>query len=519
MKNINKPEFDVEKLQQRIYELEKIENSYEQVVDAFTEGFVMDLYNQDIIKQVSNETLQRWFSNPDDYMEQITSLLTYYYIVDGNIFQLFDLIFTLPNFDYKITVLEKDEKSKDDLKVIKYFLDKKIRHKELSRDLAVQLASKGTLLGTWLGNKKDPYFHTFDDLQYIYPYGRYNGRMIGVIDLKWLDSKKEEERQLIYNNLNPIVTEAKYNKYKDSSGDSEKEAGTRYVTLPPETSLVDRIHTLSRNQRLGIPFGTQALFDMQHKQKMKDLEKAVANKIIRAIAVLKFKGKDDNDVRVKSADKKKVHNRVKIALEKMGKDDAITCLAIPDFAEFSFPELKNGDKALSPDKYKSINNDITSATGVSDVLSNGTNGNYASANLNLDILYKKIGVIIEKIEIIYNQLIDIVLGKRGENYIFEYNTEKPLSKKERVDILLKLQMQGYSTKAIIDEIGINYEDYFNQSVYEIEELGAREKIIPPQTSYTLSDKGGGRQSEDNPENESTISTKENDGNNNPSTDD
>ncbi|MGJ0846624.1 hypothetical protein ACR77J_08040 [Tissierella praeacuta] len=513
----NKSTLMIEELQKKVDELEQVHNSYDEVLGNFVEGFVMNLYEQDIIKRVSNATLQQWFSNPDEYMTQITTLLTYYYIVDGNIFQLYDLIFTLPNLDYKITALEKDEQSKSDIKKIRYYLDKQIRHKDLTRDLAVQLASKGTIIGTWLGNNKNPYFYTFDDLNYIYPYGRINGQMAGVVDLKWLDGKKEEERELIYKNLSPLITRQKYEKYKNNNS-KDKEKDLRYIVLPTDKTLVERIHTLSRNQRLGIPYGTQALFDMQHKQKLKDLEVAVANKIIRAIALLKFKGKTDNDVPVPVSDREKVFKRVKAALEKINKDDGITCLALPDFASFEFPEIKNGEKSLNPEKYESINNDIGTAIGISDALSNGTNSNFSSANLNLDIIYKRIAVMIQKIEIIYNQLIDIILGeKKGANYIFEYNTDRPLTKKERVEILIKLQNQGYSTKAVVDELGINFDDYYRQSIYEIEELKMRERIIPPLTSYTITSDDAGRPEEDNPDNENTISSKENGGNANPET--
>ena len=485
----NKKTIDLEQLQQRVYELEKVKNSYSEVLDAFVEGFVMDLFNKDIIKRIDNSTLQTWFSNPDDYMKNITTLLTYYYIIDGNIFQLFDLIFTLPPLDYKIDVLQKDDQTPNDLKLIKLYLERKINHKELTRDLLVQLASKGTVIGTWLGNKKEPYFYTFDDLEYVYPYGRYKGKMTAVVDLKWLDNKSEEEREIIFNNLSPIITQQKYQAYKNNNK-PENEKKLRYIMLPIEKTLVARIHTLSRNQRLGIPFGTQAIFDMQHKQKLKDLETAIANKIIRAIAVLHFKGKDDNGIKVTPEDKRKVFNGVKKALEKNASQNGITCIAIPDFAEFDMPDIKNAEQTLSPDKYESINNDISTATGVSPTLNNGTKGNYASGALNLSIIYKKIGVLLEKISPIYNLLIDFIFGERGENYLFSYNTEEPLSPKEKLASLHKLQAQGYSTKAVLDRIGIDADEYFEQSIYEIEDLKLREKIIPPKTTYTMSDNGG-----------------------------
>ena len=92
--------------------------------------------------------------------------------------------------------------------------------------------------------------------------------------------------------------------------------------------------------------------------------------------------------------------------------------------------LKNIDDILSPDKYESVNNDITSGTSISSVLTNGTGGNYASANLNLEMLYRKIDAMLEQIEEIYNQLITIVLGKsKGKKYRFEYIKGVPLSKK------------------------------------------------------------------------------------------
>lgn len=486
---------EIERLQKRINEIEEYSNSYSDTLNTFVEGFVMELYNQDVIKKISTSTLQNWFSNPDQYMQQITNLLTYYYIVDGNIFQLYDLIFTLPQLDYSVTVLEKDEQSQKDLQVIKYFLEKKIRHKELTRDLAVQLASKGTILGTWLGSSKDPYFYTFDNLEYIYPYGRYKGKMVGVVDLRWLDDKSEKERQVIYGNLSPMITERKYKRYKEES-DSEKKEELRYVTLPVEKSLVERIHTLSRNQRLGIPFGTQALFDMQHKQVLKNLEVAIANKIIRAIAVLKMRGKDDNDVKVSADDKKKVFAGVKKALEKNSKDDGITCIAIPDFASFEFSKIEGGDKILNPDKYDSVNNDISASTGVSPVLSNGTGSNYSAASLNLSIMYKKIGILLEKIELIYNQLINIILGERGENYIFSYSKTEPLQPKDKLDALFKLQSQGFSTKAVLDSLGIESDEYFKQSIFEIENLKLREKIVPPLSTYTITENEGGRPSGD-----------------------
>ncbi|MCD3245295.1 hypothetical protein G8S21_04940 [Clostridium botulinum C] len=509
---IEKQSLQIEQLQEHINELERQYNTYDDVVDAFIDGFVMDLCNNGKIKTVNLDTLQLWFNNPDKYINNIVNLLTYYYIIDGNVFQLYDLIFSLPPLDYQIKVLKRDKDYKEDLSTINLYLEKKIQHKQLTRDLLVQLAHSGTLIGTWLGSKREPYFNVFNNLKYVFPYGRAKGKMVAVIDLQWFDEMSELERKLTFENLSPLITENKYKKWKEYNG--ENEDALRYIMLPISKTLVARIHTLSRNQRLGIPYGTQTLFDIQHKQKLRDLEQSIADKIIKAMAVLKFRGKDDNDSKVKESAKRKVLAGVKRALEKGVKDkNGIACIAMPDFATFEFPEIKNGDKTLDPKKYDSIDNDITNATGISQVLTNGTKGNYASAKLNLDVFYKKIGVMLEIIEEIYNQLIDIILGEeKGCNYIFQYNKDTPIEREKKLDTLIKLEAQGYSAKYVLDILGISSEEYFEESIYEIEKLKLREKIIPPLNTNVLSGKDGNDigspKLDDSDSSDATIESKE-----------
>ncbi|NFH40690.1 hypothetical protein [Clostridium sporogenes] len=507
----NRNTLELEKLQQRIDELEKQNCTYDEVLETFSEGFVMDLFDKDIIKTISYETLQTWFSNPDTYIQEINNLLNYYYISNGDIFQLYDLIFSLPKLNYKIKAFEKNENYEKDLVLINKFLQNKVNHKELTRDMLIQLISSGTVICTWIG-KKEPYLYIFDNLEYIYPYQRYKGKLQAVIDLSWLDNKSDEERESIINNLSPLITQKKYEEYLNNND-------KKLVKLPIDKTIILRNHTLRRNQRLGLPSGTQTIFNILHKQKLKDLEVAIANKIIRAVALLKFKGKDDNDITVKESQKRKVYQSVKSALQKNSKNDGgITCLGIPDFASFEFPKIENGDKILDPKKYDSINFDSSTSIGISPVLTSGMLGNYASAKLNLDMLYTKIGVLLEQIEEVYQQLFKIVLGDRADNYRIIYDKDAPLTKKEKIDILMKLHNEGYSVKHVVDLIDdVDYEEYIEQSTYEIEDLKLRDKIIPPKTSYTLTDKGNeaGTPTQDDSTEESTIQDKTNGGNGTP----
>jgi len=507
----------VSDMQLKIDELEKQYNSYNDVVDSFVDGFVLEMTQN--IKTIDMDTLQRWFSNPDDYMQQISNLLTYYYIIDGNISQLYDLIFSLPELNYKIKTYKRLGSYENDMLAIKIALERNVKHKTLTRELLVQLANNGSVVGTWLGSKKEPYFNVFDDLDYIYPYGNYKGKMVGVFDLSYIDTLTPEQKVALYDNLKPLVTENLYNKWKDER-DTEKKKILQLIVLPPDRSLVARTRVLSHNQRLGLPHGTQAIFDLQHKQKMKDLERSMADKIIRAIAVVKMRDKDDNDVKVKETVQRKVFEKIKKALEKntSGKN-GLTCISMPSFADFSYPEFKGADEILNPNKYDSVNNDITMGTGISSVLGNGSGGNYSSANLNLDIIYSKIATMLEQIEEIYNQLIVITLGQnKGSNYYFEYDKQKSLTKKEKLDIYKGLSDKGFSIRPMIELVGGDFESFINESIYEIDDLKLREKIIPQLTSFTSTDTDSnqiGRTTVDNPTNESTITSKETGGNNNP----
>lgn len=507
---------EVEKMQKKIDDLEKQYNSYDEVISNFVDGFVLEMTQN--IKTISLETLQKWFSNPDEYMTEINDLLTYYYIIDGNISQMYDLVFALPELNYTIKCYGDKSTYKEDVSKIRNVLENIIHHKQLTRQLLIQLSHDGTVIGTWLGNKQEPYFNVFNNLEYVYPYGVYKGKMVAVYDLSYLDTLNEEQRKAEYENLSPFITKRIYDKWKNCK-DYEKQKSLQLIVLPLETSLVARNRTLSSNQRLGLPQGTQAMNDLMHKQKMKELERSMADKIIRAIAVVKMRDKDDNDMKVKESTQKKVFNSVKRALEKnTSSSTGLTCIGLPSFASFEYPEFKNIDDILSPDKYESVNNDITSGTSISSVLSNGTGGNYASANLNLEMLYRKIDTMIEQIEEIYNQLITIILGKsKGKRYRFEYIKGVPLSKKDKVSNLKSLADKGYSIKPLLDTLGIDFEEYISQSIYEIEDLKLREKIIPPLNTNNISAKDNisGRPTDESNEINSTVTTKSNDGNNSP----
>ena len=93
---------------------------------------------------------------------------------------------------------------------------------------------------------------------------------------------------------------------------------------------------------------------------------------------------------------------------------------------------------------------------------------------------------------------------------------EPLSNKETLDAITKLGAMGYSMKAIADMIpNTSYTELITDSLYEIETLKLREKIVPPQTSSTLSKEDsskGGHPVNENPDNPNTIASQASGGN-------
>ncbi|MFF3150658.1 hypothetical protein ACFVRU_55435, partial [Streptomyces sp. NPDC057927] len=120
-----------------------------------------------------------------------------------------------------------------------------------------------------------------------------------------------------------------------------------------------------------------------------------------------------------------------------------------------------------------------------------------SATINLDIFYKRLAVMLEDIESeVYGKLINLLLpDNQKDNFYMIYDKEKPLTSKEKLDYMFKLNDKGWSTKHVVDEIGIDWNSYLNQTMYETEELELQTKISPYLTSHTSnSDDLGGRKS-------------------------
>ena len=483
-------------------------NDYREYVGSSVEAIFAPGFSRGIIDEVDMETLKKYFSNPDEHQKAIEDLAQYYYTTSSEVHQLFELVESLPTLNYKLDTFDKSKSFDSHVGKINKSLYK-IKHKKLTRDILKQEITAGTLIGIWLGNE-NPYPLIFDNLRYVFPAYRSNGEWVVNIDMNYFAEMKDEDREIQLNNLSPHVTVAQYQKFKDDP------TNNKYVSLPQDRTFVLRTHTLKRNQNLGNSWVTTGLYDVQHKKKLKDVERSIANKIINAVAVLTV-GSDKNNgdysnLKLPSPIKRKIHGGVKAALEKKEKD-GVTVVTIPDFASIEFPDVKAD--GLDGKKFEHVNNDIKAAYGLSGSTMTGDGGNFSSSTINLDYLYRRIGILLEDVEQeVYGKFINIILPKgQKDNYFLVYDKQAPLTQKEKMDYLVKLNDKGWSTKHLVDNIdGINWEQYLEQTLYETDVLELQSKIQPYQSSSTMSNKGeAGRPVVTEPASEGTEKTKTNGG--------
>jgi hypothetical protein len=505
---------EITKVDMESEEYKKMLNDYQDYAATFASGFITQLFSQGIINEIDSETLKKYFANPDQFQKEIEDLAQYYYISSAEVHQLYELIEALPTLNYKIDSFEKDKKQDKFVSMINKALHK-VKHKRLTRDLLKQTSTAGTLVGIWLGGKSNPYPYIFDDIKHIFPADRKNGEWVCLIDLNWLKNMSDSYRTSQINNLSPYVTQQDYDNFI-------KDSNKKYVELPQDRTFVLQTGKLKRNQGLGTSWVTPGLYDVLHKKKLKDVERAIANKIINAVAVLTIghmgneKNNEYTNLKLPKAVKQKIHSGVKSALEK-NESNGVTVVSIPDFAKIEFPDVKSD--GLDGKKFEHINGDIQSAYGLSGSLLNGTGSNFAGAKLNLDTLYKRIGVMLEDIEQeVYQKLINIILPfSQRDNTYMVYDKETPLTLKEKVDILSKMNDKGWSTKHIVDMLpGVSWESYLEQTLHETDVLDLQNKIKPYKTSHTMNGDEAGRPPDDNPDNENTVKSKTTDGNSTPS---
>lgn len=461
---------------------DELVTAYNQYLSEYSELYVNGLFREGIISKVDADKLKVMFANPDYYQDEIDELAQYYYVINAEIHQMFDLIEALPNMNYKVDNFTKSKDIMDWMLKIEQGLNK-MNHRRLTRDILKQLTSAGNLIGIWLGGK-NPFPFVFDDCTMVRPMGRDNrGDFVCAFDLSWFNSKQPLQQEEYFKLLSPYVTRKDYDKYL-----LEPSHKTQFKLLPKRRTFFLRTGALKRNQVIGTSWITSGMMDVLHKEKMKDVEQTIANKIINEVATLTIGSEKEPKENGWRGIPKQIRNNIyantKRALESTKNGTAL--VALPEFAKLAFTDM-NTD-GLNPNKFDQVNSDIKASFNLSGALLNGEGTNYNSSKMNLDIFYKKLAVLLEDIENeVYRKYFNIVVPKEYEDtYFMEYDKQPALTTKEKLDQLSKLSDKGWSIKYLVTQLDINWDAYLSQTLYETEELKLQDKIKPYLTSNVIS---------------------------------
>lgn len=504
---------NVESMETQLNKLEKFTYDYTTLYgNLFAEG----LFRSGIIKDVTPEQLQGYFANPDTYQDVIYDIANYYYVINAEIHQLFELIESLPKLNYALSAFERDGVEDKNIIKLKRALHE-IDHKRLTRDILKQTASYGNVVGVWLGKGMETYPYIFSDLCYVKnAYRTVRGKWQLVISADIFYQKHEYERDSLIKEFKPLLTIKEYNDL--INGDLKE------FLLPLERTICIGTGKLNRNQFIGTSWITPVMFDVLHKRKLKDVEQTIANTIINAVAVLtlgSFEGKEkDNSGGNLARDYNKIpdklisdiHNRVKNSI-KNGAKEGMSLVTLPNFAKMEFPKVSSD--GLDGGKFNQTNSDITKGLGISGTTMNGEGANYNSAKLNLEIFYTKLGVMLEEIEYAYQLMFNLVLpSKYKNNYYLTYAKDMPLPVKERLQHLKGLYDKGWSARTYIQELGYDFDVLLAETKEELN-LEINKNLIPPPTSYTqpndTENNGRPKVDDNDTESENTIRTRETQG--------
>lgn len=423
---------------------------------------------------------------------------------------------SIPTLNYHLVWSSYDdpEKIRKYDKKVDDFLDE-LDIKKLIRDGIYEVCELGTVP---LCNRKNKYIQ-FLELNELRIQKQRNGKWVVEYDLMNIKSKVKSNQfnnhMVAMQSLPDEVNPTSFNLYLNKGEDY------RYVELnDADVISIDS----NRNYPYGLPYSFGAWIPLLQKEIINRVERSVSDRLIKSVVILTAGNIGGQDG--KPAPKELIEHYFKQVKDLLAKKDNVRnytdgemtgsgVIAIPDF--FNLKTLEVDTTMFTKDLYNKIDNDIFMNLGYSMAINSGMGANYSSAQINSEKVHKYIHTIIEQFEHIINGYIKNIIPK---NISCKIRFKKPtFSDEKQIEAAKDLYLQTGVIRPWIElSTGMNMEEFISMARYEREVLQTEKYIYPPQNAYTSSNKdsNAGRPSNTDPTNNSTVSTKTNDGNSLPS---
>lgn len=321
--------------------------------------------------------LEKFFTNPQEYIENIVGLSRYYYNKSGIIMRVINIIRDFGASDYEIKYPTRHLKAKK----VTEALNKRLNLKQLLQDMLFEIALTGSLAC---------YNRDFDRVD-IYP--------VTAIDVV-----------PVISNGNPVIAfkpdfsyvsdgyeyGEEVNKALETAYPPEVTTGIKKgdakIILNPRYAYFKKINS-SSYEKYGIPFILPAFDDLAHKNLMKEAERSTALGIIEKILRVSV-GNDEHKPTSAMIEKyDQTFNGIKGSAR----------ITVPYYVNLGWVEPMSD--VFGQEKFEQVDNDLLSTLGVSLTLIKGEGGgNYAEGTINFTGLVRTIDYIRSGIPEIINDI-------------------------------------------------------------------------------------------------------------------
>lgn len=340
--------------------------------------------------------------------------------------------------------------------------------------------------------------------------GYKNGRAVIAFNLEYFDNLDSEANKTRKLKAYPTEITKAYNQWVNNNKD-----GNNWFVLDNRKTIFHKVKSKKR-EPFGRPLILPSVYHWLFGEHLTETKHAVLDDVNNRIVYETFpEGERKGLCALSETQQKDQHEKVKQAVLTKNQRGGVSFFSVS--AGTKIGTLDTSVDILDKDVETDLPSNIAIGIGLALGLLDGKSGSYASQQINLDLAFARVYTWVQELCSELNYVINANIVKDEKNRIdIYYLPTSRVNKDKFVSYNKELYMSGNGSKAAwIASMGWDVDAYISLCDREVEEKWD-EKYVPHSTAYTKSaDNSGGRPTVDNPTNDSTLQTRNNNSNSNP----
>lgn len=494
--------------------------------------FGLDIFNIYSPKEISDMV-----ESPMVHNHALRKLSNKLYSSNGLLTQCIDYCTSLPTLDYCVIPRGKNKSKREKNKNLMDSSLRSIHHKEVVRDALFKSMIDGVAFyycvfaSSKADSKKTMSDYDVEEIleindvgvnmsvvplptDYTKIVGRKNSSYVLAFNLRYFEglSQNELNRKL---RLYPEEIRKGWAEYSKGKGSNN------WLVLDNTKTIVSKVRS-RMEEAWGRPLCLAAIKNILYSAYFQDTCRGTLDEINNRIIYETFpEGREKGSCALTGKQQTEQHNTVKSAILTKNQRNSTSFFSVA--AGTKIDQIKADTSLLDEKNSSYIQDQIGIDLGfMANLLSGSGSGNYAAQQNNLQLLLSEILMWIEPItEELVKVINENVIKDKSNSVGLYYLPCSYITRSDFTTQMKELYLQGKgSLRAWIASTGFNADAYIQLMDMELEE-GFDEKYKPHPTSFTISGDGtqdnkGGRPENENPTSSSTITSKQNNGNDMPS---